>query len=357
VQPSSHVLLKGAFIGWTVGPAYDGFSGFNAIQINGTLVSAIDIASSGSLTVDPGGLNITFLAAGNPLGGFTFDAGDPGSTDANWNAIINTGDFCSCQTKPFPNFLSGLTIGNTYQIQLFANDSRGCCSSRSQFYDDGLGNSSPIVVQGSFLSTIGIFTADATSQAINFNLVLGNPGDPNAMVLSAYVLRDITSTSAVPEPSTAFIGRTGRRCGALAGWPNAAISASLTKTSFAGNRAGIDGVCSLDWPQTLRLSVCPIRFEKFAAGGLGLVRRAVISRQTVVRPRKIIYMRKRLLSLRRQHRQKVQSFAIGCRRGVESLQFQKCLADHDLRISESRLHVFVAWVIQDQLGFESRRFS
>jgi PEP-CTERM motif len=196
---------EGAFIGWTVGPAYDGFSGFNAIQTNGTLVAAIDIASSGSLTVDPGGLNITFLAAGNPLGGFTFDGGDPGSTDANWNTIVNSADFCGCGTKLFPNFLSGLTIGNTYQIQLFANDSRGCCSARSQYYDDGLGNNSPIVVQGSFLSTMGVFTADASSQAINFNLVPGNPGDPNALVLSAYVLRDITSQSGVPEPSTALM--------------------------------------------------------------------------------------------------------------------------------------------------------
>lgn len=196
---------QGSFIGWTVGPAYDGFSGFNAIQTNGTLVSAFDIGSSTSLTVDPGGLNITFLGGGNPFGEFTFDGGDPGSTDANWNNIVNSNDFCGCDTRAFPTFLSGLTIGSTYQIQLFANDSRGCCSSRSQFYDDGLGNNSPIVVQGSFLSTIGVFTADATTQAINFNLVPGIPGDPNAMVLSAYVLRDITSTSGVPEPSTAFM--------------------------------------------------------------------------------------------------------------------------------------------------------
>lgn len=186
-----------ASITWSVGPVFSGTGGFNAILTNGVLIQAMNLAGSVPLTVDPGGLNITFTPVDSPF--FTagpFLSGSPGTSDANWNSIIdstewNGGNFTA------PSFLSALTIGRTYQVQLFASDSRGCCSSRTSTFGDGNGNSSTPVVQGTFTSVVGTFLANGTVQEID------SSANSNAPILSAYVLRDLSGqASPVPEPAT-----------------------------------------------------------------------------------------------------------------------------------------------------------
>jgi hypothetical protein len=194
-------LLQAAATTWYTGPTYGGASGFLAILTNGAPAQAVDFSTnaSGTLTVDPSGLNITFqeqLIAG------PFLSGSPGSTDANWNTIIDESNYW---TSDFflPGFFSGLTIGNTYQVQLFASDTRTCCSARTQFFRDGLGNSSPTITMGTFTSVVGVFTADAATQDLGLT---SNSSYPS---LNAYVLRDTTGSNGVPEPGTTLLGFTG----------------------------------------------------------------------------------------------------------------------------------------------------
>jgi hypothetical protein len=82
-----------------------------------------------------------------------------------------------------------LTPGREYQIQLFASDARGCCSTRTQFFTDGAGNNSPTFTQGTFTSIVGTFTADASFQNI------GISASSNAPILDAFVVRDVTAAS------------------------------------------------------------------------------------------------------------------------------------------------------------------
>src|SRR5205085_7322819 len=118
-------------IAWSLGPIFSGLTGYNAILTNGTVVAAVDAGpSSGSLTVAPKG--ITFTGA-DVLDQGSFASGSPGSNDANWNSIIDSADWNGTNTV-LPSFLSGLIVGRSYQIQLFASDTRTCCAARTQFF-------------------------------------------------------------------------------------------------------------------------------------------------------------------------------------------------------------------------------
>jgi hypothetical protein len=188
-------VAQASIITWSLGPIFSGATGYNAVLTNGTLVSAVDAGpSAGSLLVAP--IGITFTA--NNLPAFNqgiFTSSSPGSTDANWNSIIDTAVWNFGTPLSVPNFLSGLTIGRTYQLQLFISDLRTCCSARTEFVDDGVGNNSPTIVQGSDTSIVGVFVAGTTTQTVDFNGA--------TPILNAYVVRDITpSQGGVPEPST-----------------------------------------------------------------------------------------------------------------------------------------------------------
>ena len=181
-------LMHAAVITWQTGPTYNGPAGFTAIDTSGQAVEAVNIGDApGPLTVDPGpgGLNLTFFSRNQPLNQGPFNSGSPGTTDAAWNSIIDRTDWNNVNAS-FPNFLSGLTAGRDYQVQLFASDARGCCSTRTQFFSDGMGNDSPTITQGDFTSVIGTFTADGATQEIGLSASSTDP------VLSAYVLRDVT---------------------------------------------------------------------------------------------------------------------------------------------------------------------
>ena len=192
-------LAQAANISWSTGPGFGGANGFEAILTNGALVQAVDFGGGpATRTVDPGGANITFTVVDPAFFfGFIFGAGSAGSTDTGWNAVINDADFNNPGDISVPNFLTGLTVGSTYQLQLFASDTRGCCSARQSRFGDGNGNFSEFVVQGSLTSIVGSFVADATSQAVEFDTT------SNAPILNAYVLRNLTPA---PVPLPAGLG-------------------------------------------------------------------------------------------------------------------------------------------------------
>lgn len=184
-----------AITSWAVGPAFTGAGGFNGILTNGTLVTAVDFGSGAvTRTVDPGGLNITFSVVDPAFfGGYIFATSTPASGDAGWDAVIGDADWNSSGDLTVDAFLTGLTPGAGYQLQLFAADSRSCCSARTSRFGDGNGNFSAFVVQGSGTSIVATFVADATTQALQFDT------SSNAPILNAYVLREIAP---VPEPGT-----------------------------------------------------------------------------------------------------------------------------------------------------------
>ena len=187
--------VSAADISWSTGPTFNGPNGHLGILTNGSLVEAINLTGSpgASLTVDPGGLNITFSTVNSPFYPNSWSiAGNGGNTDAAWGTILNTFEWISGSNPTISNFLSGLTLGHQYQLQLFAARS-DCCGTRTASFSDGAGHTSDEVRDDSYTSIVGTFTADAFTQTLQLIDSTSNP------ILNAYVLRDV---SPVPEPET-----------------------------------------------------------------------------------------------------------------------------------------------------------
>lgn len=186
---------QAANITWATGPAFNGPNGHLGILTNGTLVQAVNLNGAGGTDFTVGsGVNITFDSVNSPF--FTTNFGSAtggGNTDAGWAAILSTFEWQSGANVTAPSFLSGLTTGNVYQVQLFTSRNDGCCG-RTHWYGDGNGNISTAKGDQSYLSVVGTFTADTATQTIEFFDSSLNP------YLNAYVLRDLTP--AIPEPGT-----------------------------------------------------------------------------------------------------------------------------------------------------------
>jgi hypothetical protein len=182
-------------IQWAMGPTFGGVLGHQGILTNGVVVQAINltgVGGGGTTVVDPGGINLSFTHVNTALFSRSFvegtNIGDPG-----WSAIVGTLEW-DFGVIDAPNFLSGLTPGQTYQVQFFAGRSDACCANRTQTFGDGVGNVSPAISHAPLVyrSIVGTFVADASTQRIVFTDSFGAP------VLNAYVL--LENPSPVPEP-------------------------------------------------------------------------------------------------------------------------------------------------------------
>lgn len=192
---------QAAQITWVTGPSFGGPDGHDGILTNGTLVEAIDLGGGGSpIVVDPGGLNLSFTRVDSPVFNASFADTSFGAVsnigDAGWRAVIDTAEYSTFGDVSAPGFLSGLTAGNTYQVQFFSGRAYPGLQGRLLKYGDGLGNFSPTVSMGQnlFVSMVGSFVADGATQHIVFD------ENVNLPTLNAYVLRDVTAP--VPEPGT-----------------------------------------------------------------------------------------------------------------------------------------------------------
>lgn len=191
----SVTAVSAADISWALGPGFVGPAGHLGILTNGTLVEAVDTSelALSPVTVDPSGLNISFERRPAPgLNGYYRTNQPVGSGDATWDEIVTTTQWRGTDGT-VDSFLTGLTVGSTYQLQLFATDLRDCCSARQQRFADGNGHASDWISQNGSASVVGTFIADAGSQALRFE---GN----ESRVLDAWVLREIAAP--VPEPGT-----------------------------------------------------------------------------------------------------------------------------------------------------------
>ncbi|HEV2438031.1 MAG TPA: PEP-CTERM sorting domain-containing protein [Verrucomicrobiae bacterium] len=166
---------------------------------------------AGALAVN----GVTFQ--GNDLPGFTIDSwftsqydgfGNPGTTDANYNTLLQGAQFSNNGTGGSFSW-GGLTPGDTYQVQLWAEDTRNIGNRRwENAYEVSYGDSgtSPAITFPADGSSpdlgqygIGTFVANASgTETISFETWCSVGGNQCAQV-NLFQVRDLT---AVPEPST-----------------------------------------------------------------------------------------------------------------------------------------------------------
>lgn len=124
-------------------------------------------------------------------------AGYAGTSNSAFNAVMNGFAYDGVQTIK----LTGLTIGQTYSIQLFSIDNRGCCGPRTQTFSDQNGNTSAAYLHNADDYLIGTFTAGAATQTFTGagQTINGSCSGNVCSNLNAVVLRQV---SAVPEPAS-----------------------------------------------------------------------------------------------------------------------------------------------------------
>lgn len=119
--------------------------------------------------------------------------GNASTADSDYNYLLTVAEYTYGGDYSFT--LNGLTVGATYEIELWANDGRG--NDRAQTFTGGANTSDTLFVgpssggPGQFI--LGTFVADGTgSETISAS-------SPTGPILNLAQIRDITP---VPEPST-----------------------------------------------------------------------------------------------------------------------------------------------------------
>jgi hypothetical protein len=221
-----------ADIDWGVGA--QNISGDSDVSTYGTLVDAFSLStvdSAAAITVN----GVTFAPYAFPALDFGIYSGQTSTSLGNYSFSENAGLVDAYDTLGYGSgaitglsssyssllssggsstyfttlalTISGLTIGQTYQFQWWDNNSSFASSPA-----DGITPGETTATAGNSVGlnandgvnlgslgqfAIGTFTADATTQEIDFD---GDPGnDGSDPLINAFQLRDITSA---PEPST-----------------------------------------------------------------------------------------------------------------------------------------------------------
>ena len=164
------------------------------IITGGTLVVASNSAGATDQTIN----GVTFTAqGGGPLASnaagtfYTTGSGANTTGSASLDALLDSHSYVA-GSGSFTFDITGLNVGDSYDIQIFAvGDTRGCCSTRTQsFSGDGV-VFSDLLSRNDPSSVVGSFVADAEIQTITVN----GPTDPG---LSGFQVRNVTG---IPEPS------------------------------------------------------------------------------------------------------------------------------------------------------------
>jgi hypothetical protein len=154
------------------------------------LVNGVNLGSGNAIT-----FSTTFDNAGG-----TGTYASPGTANANYNDLLTSALFGN-SAGPYTVSWNGMTVGDTYQVEFWVNDSRNIGGLRTETVTGGA-NTSPILDYGSNANgtgpgqyIIGTFVANNASQNISI-LASGYAPSPQMDML---LVRDITP---VPEPST-----------------------------------------------------------------------------------------------------------------------------------------------------------
>ena len=183
----------------------------NTVAFTGTTLEAVSgihtITDSHTISPVPNSNNVLYVTSGRGPG-----ASFAGS--ANYTSLLSSTAYAAGANNngggnnKYTFQLTNLTIGSTYQLQVWFNDSRDSGSTNRRGIVDGIivdyntGTSSSGIstagAAGQYL--IGEFTADATTQSFNF---VGSGGESVGGQLNGYQLRSI------PEPSLTLLGGLG----------------------------------------------------------------------------------------------------------------------------------------------------
>jgi PEP-CTERM motif len=137
----------------------------------------------------------------NNTGDNTFH--NPGTSDANYNDYMTSGAFQNDSSSPSFSW-GGMTIGDTYLVELWVNDARNSTTAQRTESVTGGANTSaflsygPVGGAGQFI--IGTFVANTATESLSLN---SGPNFPSAQ-LNLFQVRDL-GVLAVPEPSTLAI--------------------------------------------------------------------------------------------------------------------------------------------------------
>ena len=213
-----------AAITWLAPTAYN--SSGSALVQSGTVLSAF--SAYGNVTVNYGSTTVAFDALNNLNGAMTF-SGFQGHTPTgvtNYNGATNTNFGLALSAFLYDGWqqvtLNNLTIGKSYSVQLFSLDNRGGGFSASpEYFVDSYGDASAKFKLGSDSYVIGDFVADASTESIfvhsdychGSNCVGASSAylQTNEMTnVNAVILR--STSSPVPEPSTALLYASGAAC-------------------------------------------------------------------------------------------------------------------------------------------------
>lgn len=141
--------------------------------------------------------------------GSTWDNGynsfaSPGTSDTNYNTLLQYATFSNEGTTPATLGWSGMTPGNTYLVQLWANDGRAIGQLRSETLSGGSDTSANVYFgsnsdgSGPGQYIIGTFVADNTGAETLTVTPYSTGANPDPQI-NLLQVRDLT---AVPEPST-----------------------------------------------------------------------------------------------------------------------------------------------------------
>lgn len=180
-------VTQGAMINWEVAITHGGGTAGSVINIEGTLLDAVNLGDTTSPTIN----GVTFTA-GQSVGSLTYlgdtaTNGPPVTADAGLNDLWSTIAFTSGNNTN-TSTLSGLTLGNTYLVQAFGDH-----VGRTVTLGDGEAAQNTISLNNA--SAVGRFVADGGTQTLTFANSTGSQH------LNGFQLRDL---GALPPPP-AFI--------------------------------------------------------------------------------------------------------------------------------------------------------
>jgi hypothetical protein len=182
ISSPSDVNTTGTLLGTWAPYSGDAVGG---LAVNGVTFQAFPDLPGATDTFDNGAGNGTFAS--------------PGTSDSNYNDLLTAAAFGNT-SNPYTLSWNGMTVGDTYLVQLWVNDGRNSTVNARTETITGGGNTSLSLAYGSGNSgagqyVIGTFVAGSSSETLTLT---PGPAIPSAQ----FNLLQVREIAAVPEPST-----------------------------------------------------------------------------------------------------------------------------------------------------------